>query len=70
MLVSKRRNRPNHPDLNDEIISESENHTHLGVTINNKPSWSVHINMTIAKAPTDVYQCFVDVAIKSQDRVG
>ena len=53
MIVSKKRNHlVNHPDLilNGEIISESENHTHLGVTINNKPSWSVHINMTIAKA--------------------
>ena len=52
MIVSKKRNRPNHLDLiiKCEIISESENHTHLGVTINNKLSWSVHINMAIAKA--------------------
>ena len=35
---------------NGETISESQNHTHLGVTINNKLSWSVHINMAIAKA--------------------
>ena len=43
---------PYHPNLilNGETISESENHTHLGVTINNKLSWSVHINMAIAKA--------------------
>ena len=67
MIVSKKRNRPNHPNLilNGEIISESENHTHLGVTINNKLSWSVHINMTIAKADRRL-----SVAIKSQDRVG
>ena len=52
MIVSKKRNRPNHPDLilNGEIISESENHTHLEVSINNKLVWPVHINMTIAKA--------------------
>ena len=64
MIVSKKRNRPNHPDiiLNSEIISESENHTQFEVTINNKLSWSVHINMAIAEV--------VDVAIKSQERVG
>ena len=52
MIISKKRNRSNHPDLilNGEIINESENHTHLGVTINNKLPWSLHINMTIAKA--------------------
>ena len=52
MIVSKKRNRPNHPDLilNGKIISESENHTHLGVTINNKLSWSVHLNMTIRES--------------------
>ena len=27
-----------------------KNHTHLGVTLNNKLSWSVHINTIIAKA--------------------
>ena len=52
MIITRKRNRPNHPNLilNGETISESQNHTHLGVTINNKLSWSVHINMTIAKA--------------------
>ena len=52
MIVSKKRNRPNHPDLilNGEIISESENHTHLGVSINNKLSWSVHLNMAIRES--------------------
>ena len=52
MIITKKRNRPNHPNLilNGEVISESQNHTHLGVTINNKLSWSVHINTAIAKA--------------------
>ena len=52
IIIARKRNRPNHPNLilNGESISESQNHTHLGVTINNKLSWSVHINMAIAKA--------------------
>ena len=51
MIITKKRNRPNHSNLilNGETISESLNHTHLGVTIKNKLSWSVHMNMTIAK---------------------
>ena len=52
MIITQKRICPYHPNLilNGETISESENHTHLGVTINNKLSWSVHINMAIAKA--------------------
>ena len=52
IIITRKRNRPNHPNLilNGETISESQNHTHLGVTLNNKLSWSVHINMAIAKA--------------------
>ena len=52
LIITRKRNRPNQPNfiLNDETISESQNPTHLGVTINNKLSWSVHINMAIAKA--------------------
>ena len=52
MIIIPKRICPYHPNLilNGETISESQNHTHLGVTINNKLSWSVHINMAIAKA--------------------
>ena len=52
MIISRQRNRSNHPDLflNGKKISEVDNHTHLGVTISNTLSWSVHINKAIAKA--------------------
>ena len=52
MIISRQPNRSNHPDLflNCQKISEVDNHTHLGVTISNILSWSVHINKTIAKA--------------------
>ena len=52
IIITQKRICPYYPNLilNGETISESQNHTHLGVTINNKLSWSVHINMAIAKA--------------------
>ena len=52
MIISRQRNRSNHPDLllNGKKISEVDDHTHLGVTICNTLSWSVHINRAIAKA--------------------
>ena len=52
LIISRQRNRSNHPDLflNGKKISEVDNHTHLGVTISNTLSWSVHINKAIAKA--------------------
>ena len=38
MIISKQRNYPHHPDLflNDEIISEVDHHTHLGVKFGNQ----------------------------------
>ena len=52
MIISKQRNRPNHPDifLNGEPILEVNQHTHLELTIFNTLSLSVHINRGIAKA--------------------
>ena len=52
MIISRQRYRSNHPDLflNGKTISEDDYHTHLGVTICNTLSWSVHINKAIAKA--------------------
>ena len=52
MIISRQHNRSNHPDLflNGKKISEVDNHTHLGITICNTLSWSVHINKAIAKA--------------------
>ena len=52
MIISRQRNRSNHPDLflNGKTLSEVDYHTHLGVTICNTLSWSVHINKAIAKA--------------------
>ena len=53
MIISRKRNRPNYPDLflNGELISEVDQHTHLGVTFRrNTLSWSFHINAAIAKA--------------------
>ena len=52
MIISRQRNRPNHPDifLNGEPIFEVDQHTHLGLTISTTLSWSVHINRVIAKA--------------------
>ena len=52
MIISRQRNRPNHPNifLNGEPILEVDQHTHLGLTISNTLSWSVHINRVIAKA--------------------
>ena len=42
----------NHPPLylNNEIIKEAENHTHLGLTLNCKGKWDQHISNIIAKA--------------------
>ena len=52
MIISRQQNRPNHPNifLNGEPILEVDQHTHLGLTISNTLSWSVHINRVIAKA--------------------
>ena len=52
MIISRKRNRPNYPELflNGELISEVDQHTHLGVTFSNSLSWSSHINAAIAKA--------------------
>ena len=52
IIISRKRNRQNHPDLflNGDVISEVDQHTHLGVTISNTLSWSSHINAAIAKA--------------------
>ena len=49
MIISRQRNRPNHPDtfLNGEPILEVDQ---LGLTICNTLSWSVHIKRVIAKA--------------------
>ena len=42
MIITRRRNRLNHPDLylNGDVISDVDQHTHLGVTISNTLSWS------------------------------
>ena len=52
IIISRQQNRPNHPDifLNEEPILKVNQHTHLGLTISNTLSWSVHINRVIAKA--------------------
>ena len=52
MIISRKRNRPNYPELflNGDPISEVDQHTHLGVTFSNTLSWSSHINAAIAKA--------------------
>ena len=52
MIVSKKRSRTNYPKLyvNGANITETEHHTHLGVTISNNLSWSTHISAAIAKA--------------------
>ena len=52
IIISRKRNRQNHPDLflNGNVISEVDQHTHLGVSISNTLSWSSHINAAIAKA--------------------
>ena len=52
MIITRRRNRLNHPDLylNGDVISEVDQHTHLGVTISNTLSWSFHVNAAIARA--------------------
>ena len=52
IIISRKRNRQNHPDLflNGDVISEVDQHTHLEVTISNRLSWSSHINAAIAKA--------------------
>ena len=52
MIISRKRNHPNYPELflNGEPISEVDQHTHIGVTFSNTLSWSSHINAAIAKA--------------------
>ena len=42
----------NHPPLylNNEILKEVENHTHLGLTLNCNGKWDQHISNIIAKA--------------------
>ena len=69
MIITRRRNRLNHPELylNGDVISEVDQHTHLGVTISNTLSWSFHINAAIAKA--DKRLSFVDVKPSYQEVV-
>ena len=52
MIISRKRNRPNYPELflNGELISVVDQHTHLGVTFSNTLSWSSHNNASIARA--------------------
>ena len=52
IIISSKRNRLNHPDLfwNNDVLSEVDQHTHLGVSISNTLNWSAHINAAIAKA--------------------
>ena len=52
IIISRKRNRLNHPDLflNCDVSTEVDQHIHLGVTISNTLSWSFHINAAIAKA--------------------
>ena len=52
IIISRKRNRLNHPDLflNGDVLTEVDQHIHLGVTISNTLSWSFHINAAIAKA--------------------
>ena len=52
MIISRKRNRPNYPELflNGEPILEVDQHTHLGVTFSNTLPWSSHINAATAKA--------------------
>ena len=52
IIVSKRITRAIHPDLllNDTKLNEVNNHKHLGFTISNNMSWSLHINEVLAKA--------------------
>ena len=52
LVISRKRNKPNHPNLfmsNIEIPSVSS-HKHLGIFLSNDGSWDIHINKSLEKA--------------------
>jgi hypothetical protein len=52
LLISRKRNTINHPDLylDNEIISSVDHHKHLGLIISSDLSWAEHINSIADKA--------------------
>ena len=52
VLLSRKINRQSHPatTMNNQIITEVENHKHLGVVFQSNCTWHEHLNMIISKA--------------------
>lgn len=52
LLLSRKINRQIHPaiTMNNQIITEVENHKHLGVVFQSNCTWHEHLNMIISKA--------------------
>ena len=51
LLLSRKINRQTHPaiTMNNQIITEVENHKHLGVVFQSNCTWHEHLNMIISK---------------------
>ena len=52
LLFSRKINRQNHPhiQMNGQIITEVENHKHLGLSFDSKCTWYTHIDLILDKA--------------------
>lgn len=52
LLISRKTNRPNHPQLkmNNEPIKEVNSHKHLGIFLSNDGTWHEHIDYITSKA--------------------
>ena len=57
LLISRKINKPIHPPIvmNNDHITEVDNHKHLGVVFENTCAWHLHINMIISKAWQRIY---------------
>ena len=57
LLISRKINKPIHPPIvmNNDHITEVDNHKHLGVVFENTCTWHLHINMIISKAWQRIY---------------
>ena len=55
--ISRKINKPIHPPtvMNNDHITEVDNHKHLGVVFENTYTWHLHINMIISKAWQSIY---------------